>query len=142
MGRQSGSKNVSPGLKSKIMTPSYVARFYNVPRNTIQTIIRRSKQVVTKSVIAKPGRKYKIGPRCVRRLLNYVRDNKRLPLFVIAARFRTLDGTKLSERTIRRYLHKDGVRSYVAASKPYLTTRHMTARLHWCMERYQWTVQQ
>ncbi len=92
--------------------------------------------------INKPGRKHKLGPRCIRRLLNYVKANNREPPFVIAARFRTKDGTKLAQRTIRRYLHKNGVRSYVAASKPFLSAKHMEARLKWCTMRRQWTLQQ
>ena len=148
MARTRGSKNLSIELKSKIIdlvragiSPSYVSRFYNVSRNTVKGIIRRSKQVPTLTTVTKPSRKHKLGPRCVRRLLNYVKSNRQ-PLFVVAARFRTLDGTKLSERTIQRYLHKNGVRSYVAASKPYLTAKHIEARLNWCMERYQLTVHQ
>ena len=147
MARTRGSKNLFIELKSKIidlvragMTPSYVSRFYSVSRNTVKGIIRRSKQVPTVTTVMKPGGKHELGPRCVRRLLNYVKSNNRQPLFVVAASFRTLDGTRLSERTIQRYLHKNGVRSYVAASKPYLTAKHIEERLNWCMERYQWAV--
>ena len=52
-----------------------------------------------------------IRARCVRRLLSYVKDNNRLPLFAIAARFRNADGDAVSERPIRRYQHKNGIRS-------------------------------
>lgn len=149
MGRRAGSKNLSKELKSKICdlsraghTPTYIAQFYKVSRNTVKGIIRCSKLQKIEGVKKKPGRKHKLGPRCIRRLLNYVRDNNRQPLFVIATRFRTKDGVKLSERTIRRYLHKNGVNSYVAASKPYLSTKHITVRLNWCVIRQQWSIQQ
>ena len=145
MGRAKGSKNVSELLKSKIkdliksgMTPSEVAKFYNVSRNTVKSIIRRSRQVTTVS-IRKPGRLHKLGPRCVRRLLNYVKDNGKLPLFAIASQYRAANGDRLSERTIRRYLHRNGINSYVAAVKPYLTERHISNRLNWCASRMHWT---
>ena len=100
----SGSKNVSTDLKSKIvelvragMTPSYVAVSYSFSRNTVKSTIRRSKQVTTTSILTIPGRKHKLGPRCVRRLLNHVRNNNRQPLFVDAAHLCKLDGAKLSQ---------------------------------------------
>ena len=149
MTRKLGSKNVSLLLKEKIiylirtgMTPSYVSKFYDVSRNTVKSIFRRNKQSVSKSIVTKPGRQQKLGPRCIRRLLNYVKANNRLPLFLIAVRFRTVDGTRLSQRTIRRYLHNNGLRSYVAASKPYSTAKHMEARSSCCTLRRRWTIEQ
>ena len=149
MGRKVGSKNLTKEMTGKIEdlsraghTPTYIANFYKLSRNTVKAVIRSSKLKQSAIVKKKAGRKHKLGPRCVRRLLNYVRDNNRQPLFVIAARFRTKNGEKLSERTIRRYLHKNGVKSYVAASKPFLTANHVTARLNWCVIRQQWSIQQ
>ena len=60
----------------------------------------------------------------------YVQEKNREPLFIVAVWFRTLDGSKLSERTIRRILYKSGIRSYVAASKPFLSAKHIAARLN------------
>ena len=59
---------------------------------------------------------------------------------MIATQFRTVHGTKLSVRTIRRYLHSSGIRSYVAASKPHFTLKHINARLNWCTERCVWSI--
>ena len=95
----------------------------------MKCLIGRAKRESRKEKINKPGRKHKLGPRCHRRLINYVRDNNKQLLLVIAARFRILDGTKLSIRTIRRYLHRKDILSYIDASKPFLTTKHINARL-------------
>ena len=145
MGRAKGTKNVSVLLKSKIMdliksgmTPTEVSNFHNVSRNTVKSIIRRSRQVKP-AQIRKPGRLHKLGPRCVRKLLNYVRDNGRLPLFAIASQFRAANSERLSVRTLQRYLHRDGINSYVAAVKPFLTERHISYRLNWCPKRRNWT---
>ncbi len=99
------------------MAQKYAAEFYKLPTNTIKNIIRRSKKQKSSIEIVKKGWKQELGPRCVWRLLSSVRENNKLLLFVVAARFRTLDGSKLSKRTIQRYLDKNGIHSYVAASK-------------------------
>ena len=149
MGRRKGSKNLSQGQKEKILdmvrsglTQGYVADFYGIPKNTVKYLVGRAKRKNEKDRTSKPGRKHKLGPRCQRRLIKYVRDNNKQPLFVIAARFRTLDGTKLSKRTIRRYLHKKHIRSYIASSKPFLTMKHIDARLSSRTLRHAWTMQQ
>ena len=145
MGRAKGSKNASLLLKSKTkdliksgMTPSEVANFSNVSRNTVKSIIRRSRQVTTPP-IEKPVRLHKLGSKCVRRLLNYVRDNLSLPLFSNASQFRSANGDRLSECRIRRYLLRNGITSYVAANKPFLTERHVSYRLNWFATRMNWT---
>ena len=73
------------------MTPTEVARFYNVSGNTVEIIIRSCRQVQL-AQISKPGRLRKLGPRCVCILLNYVRDNGRLTLFAMASQFRAANG--------------------------------------------------
>ena len=150
MARKKGSKNVSADLKNRIidllrsgMTRKQVAGFYDIPLNTVKSIIRRrNKEATNKNSITKQGRKRLLGPRCVRRLLNFVRKNNKQPLFYIAANFKTIDGSNLSQKTIKRYLHRNGIRSYIAASKPYLTSKHIAARLNWCITRQQWSMQQ
>ncbi len=51
------------------------------------------------------------------------------PLYVIATQYRTSNGQKQTARTIRSYLYANGVRSYVAAAKPYLSANHVAASL-------------
>ena len=150
MARKKGSKNVPTELKNKIidllrsgMTRKQVPNFYNVPLNTVKSIIRRrNKETGTQKLVTKQGRKLVLGPRCVRRLLNFVRNNNKQPLFYIAVNLKTLDGSKLSQKTIKRYVHRSGIRSYIAASKPYLTSKHIAARLNWCITRQKWSMQQ
>jgi len=148
MGRSRGSKNIKPELKSNIismveagLTPAYVARFYNMPKDTVKSILRRNKNKSSKSIVKRRGRNKKLDSNCYKSLLKYVATNNKLPLFVIAAQFRTADGQKLSIRTIRRYLHKSGIRSYVSAAKPYLSEKHIAVRLQWCTMRLDWTAQ-
>ncbi len=71
-----------------------------------------------------------------------VHKENQLLLFLFAAKFITKDGMKLSERTFRRYLHKNGVRSSLTASKPFLTTKHNTAQLNWFVMLQECLIQQ
>ena len=115
------------------LTPSHIAKHYKMSRNTAKTIIRRSKQVpiVTSNTIGKRnGRKPKLLTENYEHLINYVRKRIKEPLYTIAVQYRTRDGQPLSARTIRRYLHNNGIRSYVAASKTYLSAEHVAARLN------------
>lgn len=149
MGRSTGSKNVLPEQKDRIIAmykaglkQAEIARYYNMPRNTVKSIIRRSKQTSDTVVIKKVGRKPKLLPTNHVHLLNYVHTHNKLPLYAISAQYCTPNGEKLSKDTIRRCLHTNGIRSYVAAVKPYLSEKHVAARLNWCMARQQWTNQQ
>ena len=63
-------------------------------------------------------------------------------MFAIAARFRNADGDTLSARTTHRYRHKNRIRSYIAAAKPFLTAKHIAFRLSWCAGRLRWTILQ
>ncbi len=90
-----GSNNLTKEMKSKIEdlsravhTPTYIANFYELSINTVKAVIRSSKLRRSAIFMKKARWKHKLGPRCVRRLLNYVRDNNRqsfsslLPCFV------------------------------------------------------------
>ena len=85
------------------------------------------------------GRRQKPDPRCKRRLVTFVRKKNRRPLFAIAARFRTLGGVPLTSKAIRKYRDKSGIKSYIAAAKPYLSTKDNAARLNWCIMGQRWT---
>ena len=118
------------GLKQKDF-----AAFYGMSLSNVKSIVRREKLALEVVPSKKTGRKCKLGPRFQRRLLKYVRKNNEKPLYMIAVHFTASSGTKLSVRTIQRYLHKNDKRSFVAASKPHLTLKHINRRLNWCAER-------
>ncbi len=67
-----------------------------------------------------------------------INENKLKPLHVTASKFRTTKGERISTRTIRRYVHRAGIRNYNAVFKPYLTRNHINARLHWAIKRRNW----
>ncbi len=111
-------------------TQKKVADYYCISVSTVKSIMRRHRLASNVNAKKRIGRKLKLGQRCVRRLILYVRKNNKMPLYTIAANFRASSGTKLSERTIRRYLRKNGTHSFVAAAKPYLSLKYIDARLN------------
>ena len=119
------------------MTPTEGTNFYKIPRNSVEHILRRAKPQNLEEASKQLGRRPKLGPGCVRRLIVFLRKNNRMPLFAIAAQFGTLDGIPIAPKTIRKFLHKSTIKSYVAASKRYLSTNHIAARLIWCSMRQQ-----
>ena len=138
MGRLRGSKDLSVDLKQKIidvvgtgLKQTKVAAYYKVPVGTVKTILRRDRLLNNDFIKKKMGRKCKLGPRSVRCLLIYVQKNYKMPLYAIAMNFRASNGAQLSKRTVRRYLHKNGAFSFVAARKPYLSKKNVPARLNW-----------
>ena len=98
-------------------------------RNTVKYIVARNR--TNSPAVGKRGRKFALTERCIRKLIRCVRMHRFKPLFVISNEFRTVDGKKLSVRTIRRYLQKHGIKNYAAVSKPFLSRKHINARLHW-----------
>ena len=117
-----------------------VATFYNISRDTVASIIRRNQ--INNSATSKHGRNHMLTERCIRRLIRCVVSNRFKPLFIIANEFRTMRGSKISVRTIRRYLHKNGIYNYAAVSKPYLSRKHMNARLIWANIYGTWSTEQ
>ena len=104
-------------------------------RNTVKTIVRRSKEVPTATTHAigkRNGRKLKTLLENYGHLTNYVRKRNKEPLYAIAVQYRAIGGQTLSPRAIRWYLQMNGMIIYVAAFKPYLPSKHLAARLNWC----------
>lgn len=72
----------------------------------------------------------KLGPRWVGGILNYVRDNGKLARVEIESQFRAAYGERLSERTLQRCLHRDGIKTNVVAVKIFLTERQISYKLN------------
>ncbi len=81
-----------------------VAQLYRITLGTVKRIWCRQKLAATQNLTCKSGRKYELGPRCCIRLVNYIHENNKKPLFMIAVKFRTIRRKALSLSTIRRYL--------------------------------------
>ena len=63
-------------------------------------------------------------------------NNRFKPLHVIASKFCTANGGRISTSIIQRYKHCSGIKSYITVSKPYMVREHIEERLHWAVVRW------
>ena len=146
MGKKKGTKNVDNGRCRTIydlhiggMKKSVIARVLKMRLGTISAIIKRQKQGKTKKV---RGRRQKLCERSLRRLRRFIDYEPFKHLSLITAEFNKYNGLQLSERTIRRCIHKLKIKSYVSVQKPFLTRKHITARIKWAKKHKKWTPMQ
>jgi transposase len=75
------------------------------------------------------------------RLRTLVSDgNRALSLEALAIKWEEQEGQAVSERTIRKNLHKIGLRSCVALQKPYISLENQQKRLDWALLYRNWTI--
>ncbi len=88
---------------------SEIPRYYEMFRESVVSIVRRSKKSITTSKTKTTRRKPNPKPELHRHLLNYLHLDKKIRLYLIAIQHRTPNGGKLSNSTFRRYLHTNGI---------------------------------
>ena len=149
MGRSSSSKNVSPEKRSRITTISSagmihieIARFYGMPRETVKNIIQSRKHCMNGDILKRNVRKDKLAQKDHEHLINYVCLYNKSPLHNIGGQCSTANRLQIPIDTVRGCLHANGIRSYVAASKPYYSDKHVVSRLNWCTLKQESTTQQ
>ncbi len=123
------------------MSHSAVARYFLMSRSTVSNIAKRSKQSLALQP-KKRGRKIKLSERVLRKLMNYVKQNRFKSLSIIVAGYNAFAPVKISFNTLRRYLHKQGIKSCIAVSKPFLSTRNIRARILWANLHQNWSLSQ
>ena len=58
------------------------------------------------------------------------------------AEFNQYNSLRLIERTIRRYIHRLKINSYVSVQKPFLSKKNITTRIRWTEKYKEWTTMQ
>ena len=117
---------VRAGLSQILM-----ARFYSMLRSTVANLMPRYRINGTTKLSERRGRKPKLSTRGLRLLLNHAIAHRFYRLNVIATKYQQHTRIPLSINTVRRYLHQNGIDSYLAVSKPYLSDKKVKARIHW-----------
>ena len=79
-----------------------------------------------------------LTPRSVRMLQQYIYKNRFLAAYKIDAEFNAYSCIKISKRSIRRYIKRLNIKSYVAVQKPYLSSKNILARKHWAGVHENW----
>ena len=145
MARRIGSKQVSEERKMCIWhemcwnKSNGHCNFYGMPQPTISNIIKRFKLQNSKGQKRKHVLKFKLSARPLRMFQKYVTSYRFDPLFVIVTKFSSATGTSMHTSSDRRYIKRLHLYLYVAAQKPFRTTRHLIACLKWARKHERWT---
>lgn len=103
-----------------------ISTILNVPRTTIQTVIKNHRPLAN----TRTGRPPELTERAERRVLLELRKNPKITYQKLR---RTLD-LKISARTIRRIAHKHGIRKWLQKKRPFLTPKQAKVRYKWALE--------
>ena len=82
--------------------------------------------------------KEKLWKRGVRALLKHVKVNRFKPTHITTSTYNMFASQTLCSETIRKYLRKHGVSNYVAASKPFLSSKNIRKRKQWGRKHMKW----
>ena len=117
-----------------------VSKLLDLNRSTVGKVYKR--YCASKSVDNKPrcGRPKVFTGRCESALSRIVKANRTATVSEISAEFRVSTSTAVSEKTIRRKLHKLGYHKCVPAKKVVIREVNRKKRLQYCRGKLHWTV--
>lgn len=105
-----------------------VAKQFNVPVATVQSIIKKHKKFGTVKNIKGRGRKSKVSDKLARKLVREASNNPRITTKAILTNLKE-SGTNISRQTLQRVFHKAGLHGHRPRKTPLLQSRHIKARL-------------
>ncbi len=123
-------------LEAGIKQEDVAARF-NLSKSAVFKIFKKCRSN-TRKITKKRGRVFKLNAASLRILQRILPKNNKKGLHISVAEFREYYGYKLYIKTVRRYLHRSGLRNYAAVSKPYSCFRHIVARKQWANMHKEW----
>lgn len=105
-----------------------IAKQYNVPVATIQSIINKYKRFNTVKNLSGRGRKRKVSTKLARKICREVSKDPRTTTKVLQKELHQA-GTMVSRSTIERVLHRGGLHGCRPRKTPLLKKNHVKARL-------------
>ena len=121
------------GLKS-----TQIGRNLNVPRTTVQCVLRRLQTTPSGANEPRSGRPISITPRAVRILLRQLRSEPKITW----RQLKTNTGIDLDARTLNATLRAHGISHWLALRRSKLTPEVALLRLKWAKKHKDWTVDQ
>lgn len=135
------SKELSTDLKKRIIelnksgkSLAAISKQLQVPRATVQTIVCKYKVHGTVVSLPRSGRKRKLSPASERKLVRMVKSQPRTTKKQVCNALEAA-GTQVSVSTVKRVLHRHGLRGCRARRKPLLQKRHLKARLKFAADQ-------
>lgn len=132
------TKNQVIGARLSGAKISEIAQMFGMPWSSVNDIWKRYLRSGTTYNALRCGRPLKASPRMCRRIVRTVKKDRRLPLPEVAK----LLSPKLSARTIRRALAREGIHRRKARRAPYLTEEHRKMRMGWAQAFRLWNMDQ
>ena len=114
-----------------------ISSITSTPVTTVKSVYSHYIKHSTTNSLKRSGRPPIISERDTRALLRLIEANRKITLTQIQLSW----PSKLSICTIRRIIHKLGLRSCHPRKKPHLNEKHKKDRLKWAMERKNWGVE-
>jgi transposase len=108
-----------------------------IPLTTVYNIKNVFNARGTVEAMPRSGRPKKMSPRDTRELVRIVKGERRATLGDITNSL----STSVSRQTVRNTLKEVGIRSRIAAKKPFLSTVHRQRRLEFARKHQDWTVE-
>jgi len=115
-----------------------IGRNLNVPRTTVQCVLRRLQTTPSGANEPRSGRPISITPRAVRILLRQLRSEPKITW----RQLKTNTGIDLDARTLNATLRAHGISHWLALKRPKLTPEAARLRLRWAKRHENWTVDQ
>jgi len=122
------------------MTNRFIASRVELPLSTVATIAARVRREGTAARRRRAGRPRFLSAREGRHLQLLVYRHRTWSLDQLTAEVNRFMTRKICSRTVRRYLHRALLLNYVAVTKPYLTSHHVSQRLRWARNMVSWTL--
>lgn len=146
MGRK--SKELSPDKKEVIVTMksdgykiSEISRVLSIPESTCRSVVKTFNKRKSYENGHRSGRPRKMSARGEARLRRVVKKHRGKVLRDIASEFNIEnDENSVSQRTIQRYLHKNGIYRRVVKKRMVVKEVNRKKRLTWCLQKRRWTV--
>ena len=119
-------------------TPTQISQILNVPRTTIQSVLKRLKTTPLEVNKPRSGRPSIVTPRATRSLLRQVKSNPKIKWNEL----KSATGLNFDRTTLARTLRTHGIFHWQALKRPKLTPKIAELRLTWAQKHENWTVEQ
>jgi len=129
------------GLHKGEHSPTDISRIVQIPRTTINSIIKKYEIEGATSPDPRPGRPPLLKDIDERHFIRTTKANNHDSLEQITQKFNELDLVHISTSTARRVLHKNDYYGRVAKRKPFVSEVNRKKRLRWCKERKFWALE-
>jgi len=126
------------GLHKGQHNPSDISRILDIPRTTVNDVIRKWEKEGRTSPAPRSGRPPLLDEHDQRQLVRLVKEDRQQSLAQITENFNNLGLKNVSEVTIRRNLYELGYHGRAGVRKPLVSEVNRNRRNIWCRGRRFW----